>query len=64
MDTTRGRRASHDPILGFTHVFFASLLSWHRKRRDQRILDGLSQAQLKDIGYHRLPSGDLEPGGW
>jgi uncharacterized protein YjiS (DUF1127 family) len=51
------------PVAGLVHVFDA-LRSWQRRRRDQRILDSLSPEQLKDIGYHRLPSGDLERGGW
>ena len=51
------------PVAGFAHVFGAVRV-WNRKRRDRRIIEGLSPEQLKDIGYRRLPSGDLEPGGW
>ena len=32
--------------------------AWHQRRRDQRILNSLSDTQLKDIGVHRLPGGD------
>jgi uncharacterized protein YjiS (DUF1127 family) len=64
MTTSKARQETFAPIVGFIHGFFSAFLTWHRKRQDQRILDGLSQEQLKDIGYHRLPSGDLERGGW
>jgi uncharacterized protein YjiS (DUF1127 family) len=32
--------------------------AWHQKRQDRRILDGLSEQQLRDIGVHRFPDGD------
>jgi uncharacterized protein YjiS (DUF1127 family) len=64
MTTSKARREAFEPIVGFTHGFFNAFLTWHRKRRDQRILDSLSQEQLKDIGYYRLPSGEIERGGW
>lgn len=64
MTTSKTRHEALEPIVGLTHGFFNAFLAWHRKRQDQRILDGLSQEQLKDIGYHRLPSGELERGGW
>jgi uncharacterized protein YjiS (DUF1127 family) len=38
--------------------------NWIRRRRDQRILDGLSVEQLKDIGFRRLPTGELGPREW
>ena len=60
MNATHTRRATLAPVAGFTHAFFAAFLTWHRKRSDRRIIDGLSQEQLKDIGFRRLPSGELE----
>ncbi len=38
--------------------------AWLKRRRDRRIIEGLSREQLKDIGYRRTPSGELERGGW
>jgi uncharacterized protein YjiS (DUF1127 family) len=37
---------------GFERIF-AGLLAWHAERRDRRALEGLSDEQLKDIGYRR-----------
>lgn len=45
-------------------IHTTTLRAWLQRRRDRRIIEGLSQEQLKDIGYHRLPSGELERGGW
>jgi uncharacterized protein YjiS (DUF1127 family) len=64
MNATRTHHASLAPAVGFTHSLFAAFIDWHKKRRDRVVLDGLSDEQLKDIGYRRLPSGDLEPREW
>lgn len=39
---------------GFERIF-AGLRAWHAERRDRRALEGLSDEQLKDIGYRRVP---------
>ena len=51
------------PLAGLAFVV-AAVGAWLKRRRDRRIIEGLSQEQLKDIGYNRLPSGELERGGW
>lgn len=51
------------PLAGLAFVL-AATRAWAKRRSDRRIIEGLSQEQLKDIGYHRAPSGELERGGW
>jgi hypothetical protein len=33
----------------------AALRAWRNARRDRRALEGLSEEQLKDIGFRRVP---------
>jgi uncharacterized protein YjiS (DUF1127 family) len=33
----------------------AAFSAWRRARRDRRALEGLSEEQLKDIGFRRVP---------
>ena len=35
---------------------FAGLRAWRAERRDRHALEGLSDEQLKDIGYRRIPT--------
>jgi uncharacterized protein YjiS (DUF1127 family) len=51
------------PVAGFANVF-GLVRSWQKQRRDRRIIDGLSDDQLKDIGYRRMPSGELDRSTW
>jgi uncharacterized protein YjiS (DUF1127 family) len=39
---------------GFERIF-AGLRAWHAERRDRRALEALSDEQLMDIGYRRVP---------
>lgn len=34
----------------------AAVRAWRAERRARRAFDGLSEAQLKDIGYRRIPT--------
>ena len=52
------------PRLSTRQAIASHLRAWLRRRRDQRILDGLTADQLKDIGYRRLPSGGFSEREW
>jgi uncharacterized protein YjiS (DUF1127 family) len=58
MTATSARSTKFRASFSTLSLAIGAFRAWHQKRRDRRILDSLSDAQLRDIGCDRLPGGD------
>ena len=58
MTATSTRTPKFRASLSTLSLAIGAFRAWHQQRRDQRILDSLSDAQLRDIGVDRRPGGD------